>query len=185
FVNPSATAVWPPTGIALAALLLVGVDLWPAVFAGALLVNLTTAGSMAASAGIATGNTIEAVVGALLLTRFAGGASAVDRPPDLFKLALLTLFVSTPLSATIGSLSLAATGLAGASDLGSFWMTWWLVDAVCSWWCGTLLLSWSHGSRVHWTRRRAAEAALLGAVLLIVANLVFGGWNSGAGRQLP
>src|SRR5438093_1390263 len=76
-------------------------------------------------------------------------------------------------------------GLAGASDLGSIWMTWWLGDAVGAWLFGTLLLSWSHGSRVHWTRRRAAEAALLGAVLLIVANLVFGGWNSGAGRQLP
>src|SRR6476469_7593575 len=65
-VHASATAVWPPTGIAIAALLVLGVRMWPAVAGGAFLVNVTTAGSVATSLGIALGNTLEAVVGCWL-----------------------------------------------------------------------------------------------------------------------
>ena len=64
FLQPSATPVWPPTGIALAALLLRGYRLWPAVLLAAFLVNLTTAGSIATCVGIAVGNTAEALAGA-------------------------------------------------------------------------------------------------------------------------
>ena len=76
FLDPSASAVWPPTGIALAALLVLGRGMWPAVFLGAFLVNLTTAGNVATSLGIATGNALEAVVGAWLVERYAGGRRA-------------------------------------------------------------------------------------------------------------
>src|SRR5213083_2801835 len=73
FVNASASAVWPPAGIALAALLLLGYRTWPAIFVGAFLVNLTTAGDIATSVAIASGNTLEAIAGAWLVNRFAGG----------------------------------------------------------------------------------------------------------------
>src|SRR5467141_1822314 len=66
FVNASATAVWPCTGIALAAFLILGYRVWPAILAGAFLVNWTTAGSVATSLGISTGNTLEGVVGCYL-----------------------------------------------------------------------------------------------------------------------
>src|SRR5262245_41131273 len=70
FLHASATAVWAATGIALAALLLYGLQLWPAVLAGAFVVNLTTSGTPVSSLGIALGNTLEAVVGAWLVNRF-------------------------------------------------------------------------------------------------------------------
>src|SRR5713226_477884 len=73
FVHASATAVWPPTGIALAAFLLLGPRVWPAIFLGAFLVNITTEGSAWTSLGIATGNTLEGFVGAFLVARFANG----------------------------------------------------------------------------------------------------------------
>src|SRR5579863_6903026 len=60
--NASVSAVWPPTGIAIAALLLGGAELWPAIFAGAFIVNITTTGDIASSLGIASGNTLEALV---------------------------------------------------------------------------------------------------------------------------
>src|SRR5213083_3408310 len=69
FVNASATAVWPCTGIALAAFLILGYRVWPAILAGAFLVNLTTAGSAVMSLAIAAGNTLEGVVGSSLVTR--------------------------------------------------------------------------------------------------------------------
>ena len=58
YVHPSATVVWPPTGLTLAAFLLAGYEVWPAILLGAFLVNITTAGSVATSAAIAAGNTL-------------------------------------------------------------------------------------------------------------------------------
>src|SRR5574341_307298 len=81
FVNPSATPVWAPTGIALAAFLILGSRVWPAIFAGAFLVNATTAGTLLTSFGIATGNTLEGLTGAWLLQRFNGGREAKWRVP--------------------------------------------------------------------------------------------------------
>src|SRR5205823_8583686 len=72
-LHASASPVWPPAGIALAALLFFGFRLWPAIFIGAFLFNLTTPGNIFTSFGIATGNTLEAVIGAWLIQRFAGG----------------------------------------------------------------------------------------------------------------
>src|SRR5438046_8676168 len=67
-LHASASPVWPPAGIALAALLLLGYRAWPAIFIGAFLVNVTTAGNVATSFAIATGNTLEALAGAWLVT---------------------------------------------------------------------------------------------------------------------
>src|ERR1041384_19025 len=76
FLNASATAVWPPTGISLAAVLLIGYKVLPGILVGAFLANVTTAGTIASSCGIAVGNTLEALVGAWLLNRFARGRKA-------------------------------------------------------------------------------------------------------------
>src|SRR6267378_1972705 len=73
FANASATAIWPPAGIALAALLLLGYRAWPGIFLGAFLANITTQGSIPVVAGISAGNTLEALLGAALLRKFAGG----------------------------------------------------------------------------------------------------------------
>src|SRR6185503_2260013 len=86
-VHASATAVWPPTGIALAALLVLGIRTWPVVAIGAFLVNVTTAGSIATSLGIALGNTLEAVIGVWLVERFAHGRGAFERPRGIFAFA--------------------------------------------------------------------------------------------------
>src|SRR5216110_3685584 len=72
-LHASASPVWPAAGIALAALLVLGYRVWPAIFVGAFLVNLTTAGNVATSFAIATGNTLEALAGAWLVNRFADG----------------------------------------------------------------------------------------------------------------
>src|SRR5439155_975986 len=85
FVHASATAVWPPTGIALAAFLVFGYRAWPGIFAGAYLANITTAGTVATSLGIAAGNTLEGLTGAYLVNRFAGGIHAFERPQDAFQ----------------------------------------------------------------------------------------------------
>ncbi|HLY09733.1 MAG TPA: MASE1 domain-containing protein, partial [Planctomycetota bacterium] len=106
FQHPSATPVWPPTGIALACLVLYGYRLWPAIFVAAFLANLTTAGSVATSIGIAAGNTLEAVLGTFLVARFAAGRDSFDRPGHIFRWTLLAAAVAPLVSATLGVLSL-------------------------------------------------------------------------------
>src|SRR6267142_6723355 len=95
FVHASATAVWPPTGIALAALLLYGNHMWPAIFLGAFLVNVTTAGSTASSLGIAAGNTLEALLGVWLVKRWAGGREVFLRARSIFAFVALAGLAST------------------------------------------------------------------------------------------
>jgi integral membrane sensor domain MASE1 len=95
FVNPSATALWAPTGITLAAFLIFGSRVWPGAFLGAFFANLTTAGSVLTSIGIATGNTLEGVVACYLVRRFARGPEAFEKAHDIFKFAFLAGMVST------------------------------------------------------------------------------------------
>src|SRR5579862_4372648 len=73
-VNPSASVIWPPTGIALGSILIFGPRVIPAIFLGAFVVNITTAGTVATSLAIALGNTLEGIVGAYLVNKFANGA---------------------------------------------------------------------------------------------------------------
>ena len=128
FVHASASPVWPPTGIALAAFLTLGYRVWPAIFAGAFAVNVTTMGSAATSLGIATGNTLEGLLGAYLVNRYAGGARAFDHSQDVFKFAGLAALLSTIISATVGVGSLILGGYAAWADADEIWFTWWLGD---------------------------------------------------------
>src|SRR5713226_1038995 len=152
FVHASATAVWPPTGIALAALLVFGYRAWPGIFVGAFLANITTEGTVATSLGIAAGNTLEGVTGAYLVNRFAGGRNAFNRPQDVFRFAVLAGTISTMVSATVGVTSLSLGGFADWADYGAIWGTWWLGDAVGALLVAPLLVLWLTNPRVQWQR---------------------------------
>src|SRR5215472_14756975 len=101
-VHPRSSAIWAPSGISLAACLLFGSSIWPAIWAGAFLVNATTYGSIATSAAIATGNTAEALTGMYLVGRFAHGQYSFSRTADTFSFVLFAAVISTTVSATVG-----------------------------------------------------------------------------------
>ncbi|MFI5310890.1 MAG: MASE1 domain-containing protein, partial [Gemmatimonadales bacterium] len=175
FVNASATAVWPPTGIALAALLVYGYELWPGVFVGAFAANLLTAGDAATSFGIAAGNTLEALAGAWLVNRYAGGAHAVRRSRDIVTMAILAGCISTTISPAIGVTSLALRGFAAWKDYGAIWTTWWLGDCAGSLVVAPALLVWYAQPMVRWTRAQSIEAlGLFGALVLLCVALFDG-----------
>lgn len=175
FVNPSATAVWAPTGIALAALLIFGLRVWPGIFLGAFLANLTTAGTILTSVGIATGNTLEGVAGCYLVTRFAHGRRAFESAQDIFKFAFLAGMVSTFISATMGVTTLSLAGFAHWAMYVPIWRTWWLGDAVGAVVVTPLALLWRGSLRLEWTRKRLTEFVLLLLGLCFTAWVVFGG----------
>ena len=185
YVHASATAVWPCTGIALAAFLTLGYRAWPAIFAGAFLVNLTTAGSIATSIGIGVGNTLEGVMGCYLVGRFAGGRHAFERAQDIFKFGLLAGMVSTTIAATFGVTSLALGGFADWVRYGSIWCTWWLGDAVGAVIVTPFLLLWSENPRLNWTRKQIIELAFLFLGLFLTGWIVFGGRFHSALKNYP
>jgi len=184
-VHPSATAVWPGTGIALAALLLLGYRVWPGIFFGAFAVNLTTAGSILSSLGIASGNTLEALLGAYLVTRFANGRRVFNRAEDIFKFALLACIVATTVSASFGTASLVLTGFAHGMKQEALWLTWWLGDMAGAILVTPCFLLWSSQAE---TPRRQRPLLLQGvalASLLLVGLVVFGDFPFPNGQDFP
>jgi signal transduction histidine kinase/integral membrane sensor domain MASE1 len=173
-VHPSASAIWPPTGIALAATLLLGYRVGLAIFFGAFIVNITTFGTFATSLGIACGNTLEALVGAWLVNRFAGGVSCLDRPPDVFRFAFFAGFLATSVS-VVGVSSLCLGGFGDWTRFGPVFLTWWLGDAGGALILSPAILLWARDSRFDWSRAKLVELAFVLIVLLGVAYLVFGG----------
>ncbi|WP_275195650.1 MASE1 domain-containing protein [Bradyrhizobium sp. CSA207] len=129
-IHPSATPIWPPTGVALAAVLLWGYRTWPAIFTAAVIANATTAGSVATAIAIATGNSLEAVVGAYLIKRWSSGCNTFSTPNSVAKFALICFVIATPISASIGLTSLAIAGYIEPTNFANAWVTWWLGDVT-------------------------------------------------------
>jgi signal transduction histidine kinase len=182
--HASASPVWPPTGIALAALLLLGYRVWPAIFVGAFLVNAMTMGNIATSFGIATGNTLEAICGAWMVNRFARGTRAFDRAQDVFTFSLASI-VSTLVSPTIGVTTLALGGYADWTKYATIWTTWWLGDAAGDLIVAPLVLLWAIGSTREWSRRDVIEVGVLLLLLVGLSEIVFGGWLAISARNYP
>ena len=166
-VNPSATPVWPPTGLAIAALLLLGQRAAPAVFLAAWLANQTTTGDLASSLAIAFGNTLEAIVGALLTQRWAHGAQAFETPARVLRFAALCLVIATPISATVGTASLSASGLAQPGSLPAIWVTWWLGDFTGALIVAPAIILWSRQWPAPPSREQALTFLAAGAIGLV------------------
>ncbi|HEX3442325.1 MAG TPA: MASE1 domain-containing protein [Pseudolabrys sp.] len=165
-VHPSASPIWAPTGFALAVVLLGGPRLWPAVFIGAFAANATTAGTLETSLLIALGNTLEAVVGGLLIGHWSGGADTFASPGRVVKFALISLGPATIISATVGVITLCVTGFAAWTDFMAVWLTWWLGDAA-----GALVVT---PVIVLWTRSSWSGSRLLETVAVVLCAVVVG-----------
>jgi signal transduction histidine kinase len=171
------TPVWAPSGIALAALLIFGRSLWPAVALGAFLTNATSGASPLVAVAIACGNTLEPVAASYLLQRVHFKVD-LRRVRDVFALVLCGAGLSTLVSATNG-IAVLSLGDLDQRPSGADWLLWWFGDAV-----GVLmvtpflLLAYVH-RRTRPTRARLLEALLLSSSLSLVTTIVFlgGGWR--------
>jgi signal transduction histidine kinase len=183
-VHASASPVWPPAGIALAAILLLGYRAWPVIFVGAFIVNLTTAGDVVTSIAIATGNTLEAVAGAWLVNRFAAGKNVFDRPQGVFKFALAAA-ISAVVSSVFGVTSLALDGFADWTNYGAIWVTWWLGDVTGDLIFTPLVLLWGMRWQLALEKKEAVEVSVLLLLLAVLSAVVFGGWLEISAKNYP
>ena len=172
-IHISVSPVWPPSGLALAALLLWGCRLWPGIFVGAFLLNLATQGTVVTTLGIATGNTLEAVFAAWALNTFANGAKAFERARNTFRFVVLAPVLSTILSATVGVMSLILTGFARPEQFGPIWLTWWLGDSVGQLIFAPFIIIWLTQPLPHAKPKRIIEASGLLISLSIIGHFLF------------
>ncbi len=171
----NATLIWAPTGLALAALMLFGPRHWPGVLLGALVTNASIGTPVGALVGITIGNTLEAVVGWLLLTKVAKLEPGFARLRDVLAFLLFGALLSTTVSATLGVGSLALAGELEGASFGSVWSIWWLGDAGGAAVVAPMILVSAEG-RPSWRavlRSGESWAALL--VLSALMALAFGG----------
>ena len=177
-IHISVTAVWPPSGLALAALLLWGCRLWPGIFVGAFLLNISTHETVThetvlTALGIATGNTLEAVFAAWALNTFANGAKAFERARNTFRFVVLAPVLSTILSATVGVMSLILTGFARPEQFGPIWLTWWLGDSVGQLIFAPFIIIWLTQPLPHAKPKRIIEASGLLISLSTIGHFLF------------
>jgi PAS domain S-box-containing protein len=173
------TLLWAASGIALAALLGLGYRVWPAIAAGAFLVNVFTHVSIWAAIGIAAGNTLGGVIGAYLLRRGARFGVSLDRVREVVAFLGFGVLVGPAVSATIGVSALWVDGgpalqQGGAREFALLWSYWWLGDAMGTLLVTPLLLVWWSQPRPAWRRLQWVEAAALVVALILVSELTFG-----------
>ncbi len=181
-VHAQVSPVWPPMGLAIAALLLWGRPYWPAIAVGAFFANLVSGAGAGASLTIAAGNTLAAVTGTWLTERFARGIDAFKTGDAYLRFVLGGAVVASLVSATVGVGSLAVWGIAGADAVPRLWLHWWWGDATGALLFTPLLVTWITG-RSH----PIAWPAMLLAVTatVVVAWLVFAGPGGFGSQAFP
>jgi signal transduction histidine kinase len=176
-VSGFATLVWPPTGLSLAALLLVDEDAWAGVAIGAFVTNAWAGATVPVALGIALGNTLEAVAAAWALRRFADFHPSIDRLNDALALVALAALGSTLISATIGVGSLVLGHRIDVEAAGHTWRAWWLGDTMGDLVVAPLLMTMAPVRRSldePPSRRRIVEALALEAATIASAVWLFG-----------
>jgi signal transduction histidine kinase len=169
YLNGSVTALWPPVGVGIAALVIGGPSLWPGIVAGDLLVAdfSTPWGTVL---GQTVGNTLEVLVAALLFLRLADRRTDFERVWDVLALVVCAA-IGTLISALFGVVSLRLGHVISAGEFGSVFRTWWLSDFSGALVFAPLGLVWATRRSWHIARRRLAEGALLLATLIVLIEV--------------
>ena len=175
YYNKSASPIWIPTGLAMAALLLFGYRFWPSVAIGAFLVNITTTPSIPVSLGISLGNTLESLAGVYLINRFANGADLFKKVKTYFTFFLIACLVPL-ISAIVGVTSLSIGNFAQVENLWVIGTTWWIGDVIGALLVLPLIVTLYNKPQLKIKKERYLEILLATFILIVIALIIFMGW---------
>jgi PAS domain S-box-containing protein len=174
--NGVVSIVWPPSGLALAVLLIGGKRYFPGVFLGAFLANAMTGLALGVAAAIAMGNMLEALLGAWLLTRNSRFDSGLRALGDYLRLVVLGGFVACSAAALNGSTTLLVSGFITTGTYFQNLLNWWMGDVLGIVLITPLILAWRRLHDGRFDPKRAAEAMLLLGLMFLANQTVFLGW---------
>jgi signal transduction histidine kinase len=184
-----ATPVWPPSGVALAAVLLLGYRVWPAIWLGSFAVNIQDLFSLSSGGAalksivvgvtIGIGSTAQALLGAYLIQRFTGCRSPFDQAQRVFKFVGIET-VSCVVAPVFGVTSLCLAGFVSWTVYADTWWTWWLGDLAGVIIVAPLILVLAN-KQTQWQLGRLPEAMILLAALSVAGLLIF--WEESAGAD--
>lgn len=182
FFNDSSSPVWPPTGLAIALLVLFGLRFWPSVAIGAFLANIAVTPSVPVSLGIALGNTAEALVGAFLINKFANRKNTFDNIKHTISFFIIALLVPI-LSASAGVASLSAGGFTNQAGIWLVWLTWWAGDVTGFILIYPLIIALYNRAHIKIGKYRYLELFLAFFILAVLCLILFMGWPIGINKQ--
>ena len=173
FATKQVTAIWPPTGIALAAFLLGGGRIWPAIFMGAFISNAISHEPIYTAAGIAVGNTLGPLLGAVLLRRVVKIEIDLARVRDVLGLAFFGSALAMIVTATNGVANLIWGGIVPLQAAFSVWWVWWVGDAMGALLVAPAILTWCANLRINWNSHQLLELGTAAAALVAIGWLSF------------
>ncbi|TAN67658.1 MAG: PAS domain S-box protein [Methylobacter sp.] len=178
-----ATAIWPPSGIALAGILMFGYRVWPGILLGSFLVNLpTTLGagstpetllSVIVTLAIGSGAALQAVVGGYLLRRFADFPNPLSNEKDVFLFLLVGGVLGSLVNSTISVSTLVIADRIPWVNFPANWGTWWMGDALGVFIFTPLVLVWGQQTREFWRNRRMAITLPIMVMFVLTTVAVF------------
>jgi diguanylate cyclase (GGDEF)-like protein len=175
FLKGNVTLIWPPSGIGLAAILLMGPGAIPGIMLGAFSATYSTGASFFFSLVTAIGNPLAAIVPFFLIKRFGPFRPQLDDLKSVLSLLLYGALVGPLFSATIGSAGILLSNMGIWSNILETWFKWWLGDAMGVIVFSPLLLTWLSQSISKFRKIRILEGSLIFGLILLVEHLVFGG----------
>jgi len=177
FLSGSVALVWPPSGIALAAILLFGYRFWPGVALGAILFSLLDGVPFGFfTLGTAVGNTIGSITCAFLLRKLINFDNRMERTRDVTGFIGLACFLGTSVNAMFNIVSLIYAGAADWNNLGEGVLQWWVPNALAGLVVAPLIIAWATPSSVRLRPRVVAEAAICGVGLIAGTLISFNSW---------
>src|SRR5207302_4935873 len=129
-INPAATPLWPPTGFALALVLLRGYRIWPAILVGSLSPYLMAGRSLLELGSVGISTLLAAFAGTWLISRWSNGHQTFGTPSGVAKFAIISFAPTTMISSTIAVAGFILANKLSFSDSAVTWVTWWLADAA-------------------------------------------------------
>src|SRR5260221_4510788 len=177
FLSGSVALVWPPAGIALAAILLFGYRFWPGVALGAVLFSLMNGVPFGFfTLGTAIGNTVGAIVCAFLLKRSIAFDNAMERTRDVTAYIGLACILGTTVNAAFNVVGLAYAGTTSWESLFPGILEWWVPNALAGLVVAPFIITWATRSAIHWDWKLIIEASICGVGLVGGTLISFNSW---------
>ena len=177
FTSSNVSPIWPAAGVAVAAVLIWGIQIAPAIAFAAFLVNFLTPVPTFASIAIGLGNASSAVIAGYFLKHVADFETSLPRLKDVLRLVVVAAVLATAVAASVGVTALTLVDAKAWTGYGSAWRIWWLGDAMGVLVVAPLLLTGRDLLRVRrgW---RVLEACLLSIAILVTSAAIFSPWTT-------